>query len=61
MEIEFNFDLQPCWQRKNKEKAGCYDPAFLLVYKQVEQGDIHFVHLPKRKTFSIKVGKGWGI
>ena len=23
MEIEFNFDLQPCWQRKNKEKAGC--------------------------------------
>lgn len=23
MAIGFNFDLQPCWQRKNKEKAGC--------------------------------------
>lgn len=49
MEIEFNFDLQPCWQRKNKEKAGCQDPAFLLSYKQVEQGDQIFFHLPKEK------------
>ncbi len=49
MAIAFNSDLQPCWQRKNKEKAGCQDPAFLLSYKQVEQGDQIFFHLPKEK------------
>jgi len=35
--------------------------CFFAFYKQVEQGDLNVVHLPKRKTFSIEVGKGWGI
>ncbi|EFX38732.1 hypothetical protein HMPREF8577_0989 [Streptococcus parasanguinis ATCC 903] len=35
--------------------------CLFAFYKQVGQGDLNVVYLPKRKTFSIKEGKGWGI
>ena len=46
-----------CLHSKSRMLGSC----LFAFYKQVEQGDLNFLHLPKRKTFSIKLGKGRGI